>query len=330
MGRRRSARWLPILLLVIAGRAQAQVVTVDFATGLAAPTAIVIDAADNMYVADFGTGSITAFPASGGAVAGGTGIAGFATGLNGPLGMALDSANNLYVANRNGNSITEFPASGGVVTGGTGVVFAAGLDQPVGLLIDRDNNLYVANASIAPGAGTITKFAAVGGAVSTGAPTTGFATGLDFPGGMALDGANNLYVTNNGGTTIRKFPSAGGAVTGGTGIVFATGLNGPAGLAVDGSGALYASIEGDGTLLRFPAAGGIPSANGAVFAAGLGADVFLIATDAGFRNLYVPDSGGSSVARVGQPGPPAPALGPGALAGFALLLGLAGLRLRRR
>src|SRR5271168_59079 len=108
---------LPVIMLALVGRAQAQAVVPSFATGLAAPTAVVIDAADNMYVANFDSNTITEFATSGGVVSGGTGSPGFATGLGGPLGMALDSANNLYVANRNANSITEIPASGGVVTG---------------------------------------------------------------------------------------------------------------------------------------------------------------------------------------------------------------------
>ena len=93
--------------------------------------------------------------------------------------------------------------------------------------------------------------------ITPGGTTSVFASGLNYPYGMAFDSAGNLYVANALGNSIEKF------TPGGASSVFASGLNIPIGLAFDASGNLYVTDSGDGTIVKFT-----PGGSGSVFATG--------------------------------------------------------------
>jgi sugar lactone lactonase YvrE len=87
-----------------------------------APTALAVDAAGNVYVADTGNhtirmvtpaGLVSTLAGSPGQQGSQDGI-GTAAGFNGPTGLALDAVGNLYVADR-GNSAVRIITKGGVV-----------------------------------------------------------------------------------------------------------------------------------------------------------------------------------------------------------------------
>lgn len=112
--------------------------------------------------------------------------------------------------------------------------------------------------------------------LATGADLGVFAsTGLSLPMGLAIDGAGNLFVANNGDDTIMKFTPDG------VGSVFAsTGLKWPRGLAIDSDGNLYVANGGNNTIVRFT-----PDGVGSVFASsGLNSPSGLAFNSAG--NLY--------------------------------------------
>src|SRR5438093_1303346 len=100
--------------------------------------------------------------------------------------------------------------------------------------------LYVANFV----GNSITVYAA--GASGNATPTATIAggnTGLNFPNGIALDGAGNIYVGNDGGNSIMVYAAgASGNVTPMATIAGGnTGLSFPYGIAVDGAGNIYVS-----------------------------------------------------------------------------------------
>ena len=107
---------------------------------------------------------------------------------------------------------------------------------------------------------------------------------MNQPYGLAFDSAGNLYVANNGNSTIQKF------TPGGIGSLFAnTGLNRPVGLAFDSAGNLYVSNSGDDTIEKFT-----PGGVGSVFAnTGLNQPYGLAFDSAG--NLYVANFGSSTI-----------------------------------
>lgn len=158
-------------------------------------------------------------------------------------GLAVDDDLNVYVADPGNACIRKIDSTGKVITfagspGNSGyaegVGVAARFSLPYSIAIDKDRNLYVAD----PGNWDIRKISPDGNAVSylwapaspwavafdrrtgylyytaTDAGTvyqataaftsTGIATGLSYPAGIAVDGSGHLYVSCNGDQTIRK------------------------------------------------------------------------------------------------------------------------------
>ena len=128
----------------------------------AGPAGVAVDAAGNLYVADFGNGTIRKVTSAGvvttlAGLAGNEGSAdgtGSAASFQGPSGVALDSATNLYVADSFNNTIRKVSPAGVVTTragscgetGSTdGVGAAARFNHPTGLAVDSATNVYVAD-----------------------------------------------------------------------------------------------------------------------------------------------------------------------------------------
>src|SRR5882762_192193 len=97
-------------------------------------------------------------------------------------------------------------------------------------------NLYVADKV----SGNIYEFTP-GGVRST------FASGLNFPFGLAFDRSGNLFVTSLNGGSITEFTPGGARST------FASGLNEPCGLAFNSAGDLFVAQGGytSGSIIKF-------------------------------------------------------------------------------
>jgi len=184
----------------------AGVVTTPY-TGFNTPNAIVADSANNLYVADTGNNSIRKITASTGVVST------LATGFNGPNGIAIDSSGNLYVADTGNNVIKKLTSNGdGTFTmsilagsGTAGYLNATGaaaeFNSPVSVAVDSQKNVYVADFNndvirkITSG-GVVTLFA---GQPNLPGYVDGVAGNSAFNGpiGVAVDGSDNVYVTDS-------------------------------------------------------------------------------------------------------------------------------------
>lgn len=245
------------------------------ATGTAAqfdqPNGVAVDGAGNVYVADAGNHRIRKITSVGVVTTlSGSGMGGFNDGASGavsqfnfPYSVALDGAGNVYVADFLNHRIRVVdPVSGAASTlagsGTAGFMDATGaaaqFNFPTGVALDGAGNVYVAdqlNNRIRriTSAGVVTTLA--------GSGTAGFANGTGIsaqfsnPAGVALDGAGNVYVADQGNNRIRSITPAGVVSTlagsGSAGFMDATGLtaqfNAPAGVAVDGTGNVYVADQ---------------------------------------------------------------------------------------
>jgi sugar lactone lactonase YvrE len=210
-----------------------------------------VDAAGNVYVTDFvslGGGSTIRKITPGGVV---TTIE---TGLIEPIGIAADSAGNLFFSDENLRVVYELSPVG---ANWNLSYVTSEIYQPAGVAVDGAGNVYVADL----GTSSIKEISSVGGnwVVSTiaGGASAGSADGagtnaqFEFPSGVAVDTAGNVYVSDYGTETIRKITPAGtnwvvstiGGLTGqggGTdGLGSAARFYNPAGVAVDTTGIVY-------------------------------------------------------------------------------------------
>ncbi len=210
------------------------------AAQLNSPTASVVDAAGNLYLADqnnnvvrrvaAGTGVVTTFAGNG--TGGYTGDNGPATSaqLRYPSGMTLDGAGNLYIADTGNYVVREVTMATGTITtiagtgtfglsGDGGPAISAQFAGPTALAFDGAGNLYVADQSnsrirqVAAKTGVITTVAGSqqSGYSGDGGPAT--SAQLNLPNGVAADSGGNLYIADSFNNVIRKVNASNGIIS---------------------------------------------------------------------------------------------------------------------
>jgi hypothetical protein len=217
---------------------------------IASPTAIVTDAAGNLYFADRDNHCVRKIDTAGKIVTvAGSGIEGYggdggpATSamLDSPSGVAVDSTGNLFIADTNNNRIRK--VSNGVITtyAGTGVgsfcgdggpPAAACLFFPRGIAIDSSDGLYIADSGNNRvrfiGGGIITTVAgtAFQGDAGDGGPAS--AAALNVPSGVMIDSSGTLYIADSSNERIRAVSGGVIAAFAGTSTEGYSGDGGPA------------------------------------------------------------------------------------------------------
>lgn len=224
------------------------------------PSALAVDSAGNLYVADTGNHAIRKItPAGLVTTLAGDGTAGYADGgaaaarFNGPCGVAVDAQGNVYVADTYNDRIRRITPDGQVktVTGGElpgyrdGTAETALFDTPCAVIATATGELLIADT----GNNLIRKLAPDGQVTTLTIKMreTNNPGELSTPIGLALTHDGFLYVTENRGGRIVQISPDGAARTlaGARGRGFNDGdgssarFNAPTGIAVDGRGALY-------------------------------------------------------------------------------------------
>jgi sugar lactone lactonase YvrE len=307
---------------------------IGIAAQYSGPRGVAADGEGNLFLADTGNDTIREISAQG-AVTTLAGTAGQAGGVDGtgaaarfnlPGGLAVDSQGNIYVADTGNDAVREISSQGAVVTlAGTagqagsadGSGAAARFNAPGGVAVDSAGNVYVADTGndtvreISP-QGAVSTLAGMPGQPGS-ADGTGSAAQFDAPGGVAVDGAGNVYVADTGNNTVREI-APGGAVTtlagtadpvggGGDGTGGAAQFNHPGGIAVDSSGNVYVADTGSSTLRRIAPGGVVTTLGGDAGQTGSsdgvgGAAQFNspsgVAAD-GAGNVYVADTGNETI-----------------------------------
>lgn len=232
------------------------------------PLKLYIDAADNIFVADFDNNRIRKITAAGiiSTVAGNgsptySGDGGLATaaGLNEPCAMAFDLAGNMYISDYVNYRIRKVTPAGiistyaGIGTGGFsgdgGPAAVAQINGTFDLITDNADNLYLADASnnrvrkITPG-GIISTIAGTGPATFGGDGGPAIAAQLYNPAGLGMDAAGNLYVADQFNYRIRRITTTGIITT-----MAGSGINGFSG---DGGPALVARISNSNEICISP------------------------------------------------------------------------------
>jgi sugar lactone lactonase YvrE len=195
-----------------------------------------------------------------------------ASGMYGPGGLAIDSAGHLWVADSQNDRVLRFDGAAGKANGanadgvlgqpnftGGGATTASSMDRPVGLAVDTAGRLWVADffnnrvlrfdgAAGKPNGANADGVLGQPNFTSNGAATT--ASGMNSPGGLAIDTAGHLWVADNLNSRVLRFdgdplPALSGRVVDPTGQPFfsVSSPNPNAGISVIGSDGTYIFVN---------------------------------------------------------------------------------------
>jgi sugar lactone lactonase YvrE len=305
------------------------------------PNDVAMDAAGNLFIADSGNNRIRKVTpdgvistVAGNGTSGFSGDSGFAISaeLNDPNRVAVDASGNLFIADTGNNRIRKVTPNGVISTvagngmrGFTGdglMAISARLNGPNGVAVDAAGNLFIADTfnylirKVTPG-GIISTVAGRGGNGFSGDGGSATSALLNYPTGVGVDAAGNLFIADSGNNRIRKVTPAGIISTvagngsygygGDGGLAISASLRGPSELTVDAGGNLFIADTGNNRIRKVTASGIITtvagSATGGFGGDGGAATAALLSSPGGVAVdssgiLFIADTGNQRIRKV--------------------------------
>jgi DNA-binding beta-propeller fold protein YncE len=240
------------------------------------PTAVVVDRAGHLYIADTlnhrvrrveaGTGLVTTIAGIGQPRCFGDGRLAVDAGLNEPAALAVSDEGVLYIADQSNNRVRAVDLTTGVIctVAGTGTAayngdavaaVETGLAGPSGLALASDGTLFIADTfngrirAVDPVTGLIRTVVGDGGEYRYQGPDEPPSSSLSRPSGIALDEQGNLFFTDSDNHLVRRWDRTTGRIEriagvgvahygGDEGEALEAGLSYPFGIVVDCAGHL--------------------------------------------------------------------------------------------
>ena len=227
--------------------------------GLVDPSGVATDRHGNVYIADQNNNRIRKVNAAGTiSTIAGNGTYGYSgdggladtAQLSGPTGVAVDKYGNVFIADAFNNVIRKIDTTGIITTvagndtlgfsGDSALAIHAEMWSPADVAVDTFGNLYIVDQDNnrvrkVDTLGIMTTLAGTGTAGYNGDTIAASTAQLNFPEGIAVDKAGNVYIADLYNNRVRKVDVA-------TGLITTVAGNGTGGYGGDDSLALNAEI----------------------------------------------------------------------------------------
>ncbi len=219
------------------------------------PMSVFVDAAGNIYVADFVNGRVQKFPPNSTSTTPGITVAQY--GLEGPSYVALDASGNMFVADEASEDIVKYPPNSTSTTKGD--TLATSLGYVISLYVSTNGDLYAALSDFS----CVIKFPAGSSTATVVAGGTGNGNSLNqLPGPTAcyVDASGYLYVLDGVTCITLKFPPNSTSGTYGTIVSGGNGVRGgslpnamldPTSLFLDNAGNIYVCDDGNNRVVEY-------------------------------------------------------------------------------
>jgi uncharacterized protein (TIGR03437 family) len=272
---------------------------------LNAPSGVAVDATGNVWIADTANARIRMVSAANGTI---SSVVSGSSQLNTPQQIAFDPNQNLLIADAVGFRIRELsPAPYSLLTlAGTGLAgnggdgfpaTATSLSAPGGVAEGPNGIIYIAdtgNSRIRRMTGGVLGTVVGNGLSGFNGDGAGAGVALQFPAGICVDRAGNLYIADTGNNRIREMTPDGNVKT----IAGPDQLKSPHGVATDASGNLWIADTGNHRVVVLPPGGSLTEVTTQLLSP------VAIAIDPNSGLVYVADSGSNLILLL-SPGPPA-------------------------
>ena len=230
------------------------------------PTGVFADGAGNLYIADVGnqrirkvdaSGVITTVAGDGAKGYGGDSIPAIYASFYNPVRVVVDPSGNVLVADQSNHRIRKIAPNGiittlagngvgtpasGAFSGDGGPAVNASLNNPTALTVDAAGVVYIADQfnqrirKVTPD-GVINTIAGNGSPGPAGDGGPALAASLNYPGGITVDAAGNLYFNDDLNYRTRRIAT--------NGIITTVAGSGTPGFSGDGGVATAASLSGN-------------------------------------------------------------------------------------
>lgn len=195
------------------------------------PTDVAVDAAGDIFIADYQNQCVREVNAQSGIIAtvAGDGVAGYSgdggsatsAELNYPFGIALSLTVDIFIADYTNNRIRRVDARSGLITtvagngmggyaGDGGAASSAELNLPSGVFIDQAGDIFIADSvnnvvrRVDANTGLIATVAGDGIAGLSGDGSLAVSAELSFPMGVAVDATGQMWIADSANNRIRQ------------------------------------------------------------------------------------------------------------------------------
>ncbi len=207
-----------------------------------------------------------------------------------PWGIAVDAEGNIWTANCFTENVSKFSSLGALLSPSTGFTISPESTSPIRIAIDSSGNAWVVSGGTDAVSYNVFKLSPSGSSLSGDEGFVG--GGLNTPTAIAIDGADNVWVTNSQGTglpldsSVTEFSNSGTPLSPATGFVgggLSSGTSFATSIAIDNSGNVWIGNGGNCCTISELSNSGVPispaNPTGGNFTNGETGDAYGIAID---------------------------------------------------